>query len=111
METPGMEAESPKGEEGLYMGYSHLTTFFAWLLGFAISGYLLDAFCPDPKTLTADVHALWQAAIETGTAMPEAYTHAHYIWFVYAAIGAAAFLALWVFKFVTMIIDNAAKRR
>ncbi|HID38554.1 MAG TPA: MFS transporter, partial [Calditrichaeota bacterium] len=23
--------QAPKGEEGLYMGYSHLTTFFAWL--------------------------------------------------------------------------------
>ncbi|HPM40989.1 MAG TPA: MFS transporter, partial [bacterium] len=40
--------QAPEGETGLYMGYSSLTTFFAWLFGFAISGYLLDAYCPDP---------------------------------------------------------------
>ena len=42
--------QAPKGEEGLYLGYSHLTTFFAWLFGFATSGYLLDRYCPDPGT-------------------------------------------------------------
>ena len=31
--------QAPKGEEGLYMGYSQLSTFFAWLFGFASSGY------------------------------------------------------------------------
>ncbi len=103
--------QAPEGEVGLYMGYSHLHTCIAWLVGFAMSGHLLERYCPDPKTLTPEVQAQWQAAIETGTAMPEAYAHAHYIWYVFAGIGVAAFLALWVFKFVTAALDNAAKRR
>ncbi|MFC2134506.1 MFS transporter, partial [Bacteroidota bacterium] len=39
---------SPKGEEGLYLGFSHLHSFFSALLGFISSGFLLDAYCPDP---------------------------------------------------------------
>lgn len=99
--------QAPEGEVGLYMGYQHLTTFFAWAFGFALSGHLLDRFCPDPKTLSSGVHAQWEAAIQTGSAMPEAYANAHYIWFVFAGIGVAAFLALCVFKFVTDKIDRA----
>lgn len=99
--------QAPEGEVGLYMGYSHLTTFFAWAFGFAISGHLLDRFCPDPKTLSTEVHAQWQAAIETGAAMPEAYAHAHHIWFVFAGVGGAAFVALMIFKLVTDRIDRS----
>ncbi|UCC29655.1 MAG: MFS transporter [Phycisphaerales bacterium] len=99
--------QAPEGEVGLYLGYQHLTTFFAWLFGFLLSGELLDRFCPDPKTLSAEVHAQWEAAIQTGSAMPDAYANAHYIWFVFVGIGVAAFLALWVFKFVTDMIDRA----
>ncbi len=85
--------QAPKNEEGLYMGYSYLTTFFAWLTGFIISGYLLEAFCPDPKKLLPDQ-------------MATAYAHAHYIWYVFAAIGFAAFLMLLVFKSVTDRMDR-----
>jgi MFS family permease len=85
--------QAPKNEEGLYMGYSYLTTFFAWLVGFIMSGYLLEAFCPDPKKLTPDQ-------------MTTAYAHAHYIWYVFAAIGFAAFLMLLVFKSVTDRLDR-----
>jgi len=99
--------QAPEGEVGLYMGYQHLTTFFAWAFGFALSGHLLDRFCPNPKTLSAEVHAQWETAIQSGSAMPEAYANAHYIWFVFAGIGVAAFLALCVFKFVTDVIDRA----
>lgn len=99
--------QAPEGEVGLYMGYQHLTTFFAWAFAFALSGHLLDRFCPDPKTLSPEVHAQWEAATQAGAAMPEAYANAHYIWFVFAGIGVAAFLALWVFKFVTDMIDRA----
>ncbi len=88
--------QAPPGEVGLYMGYSHLTTFFAWLFGFAISGYLLDAFCPDPKTVPPEM-------------MATAYEHAHYIWYVYAAIGAAAFVAMLIFKQITETIDRRKK--
>jgi len=30
--------QAPPGETGLYMGYSHLTSFFAYFFGFGISG-------------------------------------------------------------------------
>ncbi len=98
--------QAPEGEVGLYMGYSHLHTCIAWAVGFALSGHLLERYCPNPTTLTPEVHAQWQAAIETGSAMPDAYAHAHYIWFVYAAVGIAAFIALLVFKFITASIDR-----
>jgi dipeptide/tripeptide permease len=98
--------QAPPGEEGLYMGYQNLPNFIAYLVGFALSGHLLDRFCPDPAKLPPEIHAQWQAALETGSAMPEAYAHAHYIWFVYAAIGLAALLALCVFRLVTNRLDR-----
>ncbi len=98
--------QAPKGEEGLYMGYSHLHTAIAWPLGFILSGYLLDAYCPDPKTLPAEVHTQWQQAIANGTELPAAYANAHYLWYYYAAIGVVAFCALLIFRFVTDRIDR-----
>ena len=38
--------------------------------------------------------------------MPDAYAKSHYIWFVFTAVGFAAFLGLLVFKFVTEAIDR-----
>jgi dipeptide/tripeptide permease len=101
--------QAPEGEVGLYMGYQNLTTFFAWAFGFAISGHLLDRYCPNPETLKEHapaVYAQWKTAIESGGPMPEAYAHAHYIWYVFAAIGVTAFVALLIFKFVTREIDR-----
>ena len=98
--------QAPEGEIGLYLGYQHLTTFFAWLFGFILSGYLLDWYCPDPRSLAPDLHAQWEAAIAGTASMPAAYAHAHYIWYVFTGIGVAAFLALLVFKAVTGRIDS-----
>jgi len=85
--------QAPRGEEGMYLGFSHLHSFLAGLLGFISSGYLLDKYCPNPNTLTA---------AEKLTA----YDHAHYIWYVYAGIGLAAALLLVVFNVVTKAIDK-----
>ena len=102
--------QAPPGEEGLYMGYSHLTTFFAWLFGFGVSGYLLEAYCPDPKTLApADLEA-YQTAIATGGPLPEAYANAHYLWYVFAGVGFLAFGCLLVYALVTRRIDRARAR-
>ncbi|MFQ5429644.1 MAG: MFS transporter, partial [Phycisphaerae bacterium] len=101
--------QAPKGEEGLYLGYQHLTTFFAWAIGFALSGFALDWYCPNPeklKTQDPAAYEQWRTAIETGGAMPEAYAHAHYIWYVFFGIGLAAFLAILLFKAVTGAIDR-----
>ena len=40
--------QAPKGEEGLYLGFSHLDSFFSSILGFGLSGVLLSKYCPDP---------------------------------------------------------------
>lgn len=101
--------QAPPGETGLYLGYQNLTSFFSWLLTGALSGRLLDWYCPDPnKVLTVDpaAHAAWQQALTEGIAMPAAYAHAHYVWLVWGAIGATAFVGLLVFKYVTESIDR-----
>ena len=98
--------QAPKGEEGLYLGYQHLTTFFAWAFGFIASGYLLEAYCPDPTTLGPAVQQLRLDAIANGTALPQAYAHAHYIWFAFAGVGVTAFVAMLLFMAVTKLIDS-----
>ncbi len=98
--------QAPPGEEGLYMGFSHLHTFFAWFLGFVLSGYLLDAFCPDPETLPAATRAAWQHAIATGGPLPAVYDQAHYLWYVFAAIGVVSFLMLLAYKVITERTDR-----
>ncbi len=85
--------QAPKGEEGMYLGFSHLHSFLANLLGFISSGYLLDAYCPDPKTLTAAERLT-------------AYDHAHYIWYVYAGIALLAAVSLVIYSKVTAYIDR-----
>ncbi len=89
--------QAPKGEEGLYLGFSHLHSFLASLLGFITSGFLLEAFCPDPKTLSAADQAQRVAALAGEGAMPQAYAHAHYIWFVFVGIAAVAAIALVIY--------------
>ena len=86
--------QAPAGQEGLYMGYCHLNTFFAWLFGFIASGYLLQAFCPDPKTLSADGQAQRLAALAGNGSMPVEYAHAHYLWFTFAGVGFVALVLL-----------------
>lgn len=85
--------QAPKGEEGMYLGFSHLHSFISALLGFGISGYLLEKYCPDPDKLTE---------IERLTA----YDHAHYIWYVFAGIVTVAALALVIYGIVTRRIDR-----
>lgn len=90
--------QAPPGQEGLYMGYSNLNTFVAWLTGFIASGYLLEAFCPDPKKLSVELQTAHSLAIKGQGAMPAAYANANYLWLTFAAVGFVAFLALLVFR-------------
>ena len=89
--------QAPKGEEGLYLGFGHLHSFFSSLLGFGLSGYLLAAYCPDPKTLTPE-----QAL--------NAFDQANYIWFYFAAIGLVSALALYGYATVTRRMDTTRDR-
>lgn len=90
---------APKGEEGLYLGFSQLDSFFASIIGFFMSGFLLDKYCPDPQKFAT--HEEWLAAS----------AHAHYIWYYFAAIGLAAAIALVVFSLVTKHIDAKKGRQ
>jgi len=89
--------QAPKGEEGVYMGFSHLHSFFSALVGFIMSGFLLDAYCPNPDTLPQGITELEKAAY---------YTDAHVLWYYFVAIAAAAAIALFIFKLVTNKIDS-----
>jgi dipeptide/tripeptide permease len=92
--------QAPKGEEGLYMGYQFLNVAIAWLAAFIVSGHLLELWCPAPEIVAAMPPEL----------AAHAYDHAHYIWYVYAMIGVAAFVALLIFRYVTDRIDRKADR-
>ncbi len=89
--------QAPKGEEGVYLGFSHLHSFFSALSGFIMSGFLLDKYCPDPKTLPVGLTEVERAAY---------YSDAHLIWFYFLAIGLTAAIALFVYKYVTERIDK-----
>lgn len=86
--------QSPKGEEGLYLGFSHLHSFVSYLFAFGLSGFLLNKYCPDPREFTS----------------PEAYAvateHAHYIWYVFVGIGLISAVALLTYGYVTRKIDQ-----
>jgi dipeptide/tripeptide permease len=77
--------QAPKGEEGLYLGFGHLHSFLASLLGFGLSGYLLTAYCPDPNTVPPEL-------------LSTAYDQAHYIWYYFSGIGFVAGVALLLYQ-------------
>ena len=77
--------QAPKGEEGLYLGFSHLHSFLSSILGFGLSGILLSKYCPDPNIY--ETPEAWQAAT----------TNAHYIWYWFAAIGLISAIALIIY--------------
>ena len=90
------------------MGYQHLTNFIAFGAAFVLAGYLLDSYCPDPNRLAPETRAQWEAALQTGAALPAVYAKAHYIWFVYAGVGAAAFVALCLFRWICNRLDRVS---
>jgi dipeptide/tripeptide permease len=84
--------QAPKGEEGLYLGFGHLHSFIANVLGFGLSGYLLTKYCPDPKTLAAGQ-------------LSTAYVNANFIWYYFAAIGLTSAIALYLYQIITKRLD------
>jgi dipeptide/tripeptide permease len=93
--------QAPAGREALYLGYAHMNTFFAWLFGFIFAGYLLKAFCPDPRSLPPAVQAQHTLALAGHGPMPEAYAHAHYLWYAFAGVGVLSLVAMLIFVAVT----------
>jgi len=99
--------QAPPGKEGVFLGFAHINTFFAWIFGFIFSGFLLRKYCPEPTTLSHALqqeHAHWLAA---GGPVPEVYAHAQYLWYAYTGIGILSLLALLVYIGVTRRLDAA----
>lgn len=86
--------QAPKGQEGLYLGFSHLHSFFSYLLAFIISGFLLDRYLPDPR------------GFASATDYEQAIQHAHYIWYVFVGVGLLSALALIAYGLITKRIDQ-----
>ena len=89
--------QAPKGEEGMYLGFSHLHSFLSSIFGFGLAGILLTKYCPDPALF--ETRAAWEAAS----------ANAHYIWYYFAAIGLIAAIALLLFAKITESIDKKKK--
>lgn len=87
---------APRGEEGMYLGFSRLHSFLSSVFGFGIAGVLLTKYCPEP------------ALYESREAWEAASAHAHYIWFYFAAIGLVAAVAFFGFRQVFEAFGNFA---
>lgn len=89
--------QAPKGQEGVYMGFSHLHSFFSALVGFIMSGFLLDTYCPNPDTLPKGISEVERLTY---------YADAHILWYYFVVIASVAAIALLIFKLVTGKIDR-----
>ncbi len=89
--------QAPRGQEGLYLGFSHLHSFVASLLGFVTSGFLLQRYCPDPTTLSAADKAQHAAALHGDAPMPAAYAQAHYLWYAFVGVAIVSAIALVIY--------------
>ncbi len=85
--------QAPKGEEGLYLGFSHLHSFLSSIIGFGLSGWLLSKYCPDPRIF--DSRSAWEMAS----------SNAHYIWYVFAAIALTSAISLIIYGKVIKHLD------
>ncbi len=85
--------QAPKGEEGLYLGFSHLHSFIASIVGFGLSGYLLSKYCPDPRLF--ETHEAWEVAS----------SNAHYIWYYFGAIALTSAISLIIYGKVIAKLD------
>ncbi len=97
--------QAPPGKEGVFLGFAHVNTFFAWIFGFVLSGFLLARYCPEPTTLAPalqEQHTLWLAG---QAAMPSVYAQAHYLWYAYAGVGLVSLVAMVVYIAVTNRLD------
>ncbi len=91
--------QAPKGEEGLYLGFSHLHSFFSFLFAFGLSGFLLDKYCPDPRLYTNE------SGLFDSLGYAAATENAHYIWYVFVGIGLVSAIALYIYGRITRNID------
>lgn len=93
--------QSPKGEEGLYLGFSHLHSFVSSLVAFVVSGFLLEKFCPDPTKEVFNAKGFFDQAMYA-----EATANAHYLWIVFFFVGLVAALALVIYSRYVNSVDK-----
>jgi len=86
--------QAPKGEEGLYLGFSHLHSFLSSILGFGLSGFLLQKYLPDPKLF--ENRSDWELAS----------ANAHYIWYYFVAIASVSAIALIIYGKIVKKLDE-----
>ncbi len=98
--------QAPKGREALYLGYSNMNTFFAWLFGFVFGGYMLRAYCPDPTKMGDALKTAHQLWLDGKGPMPVQWAHAHYLWYAFALVGVTSFVLMLVFIAVTRTLDR-----
>ncbi len=103
--------QAPKGQAGLYLGFAHLHSFLASLVGFVTSGFLLQWWCPEPKTLSEADQAQRLAALAGNGEMPAAYAHAHYLWFVFVGVAVVSAISLVVYGRIVARMDARAAAR
>ncbi len=89
--------QAPEGQEGLYLGFSHLHSFLSALVGFSLSGILLNRYCPARSRFATD--AAWEAAKG----------NAHYIWLVFMGIAMLSAFSLVIFGLVTRAMDSRSQ--
>ncbi len=97
--------QAPKGKEGTFLGFAHLNSFFASVMGGWFSGELLTRYCPEPGSLPEAVRQQHAAALAGQGPMPAEYAHAHYLWYAYALVGLTSLVAMLVFIGVTRQLD------
>jgi len=97
--------QAPPGKEGVFLGFAHINTFFAWIFGFIFSGFLLAKYCPEPTTLAPALQEQHALALAGQAPMPEVYAHANYLWYAYSGVGVASLAALLVYVWITGRID------
>lgn len=90
--------QAPKGEEGVYLGFSHLHSFFSAIFGFFISGFLLEKYCPARESLPDTM---------TEAEIAARYADAHHIWYYFVAIAACAGVALVIYTLICNRIDKS----
>lgn len=95
--------QSPKGEEGLYLGFSHLHSFVSSLIAFGVSGFLLEAFCPDPNSERFANSTNFAADYAAATA------NAHYLWLVFFFVGLVSAIALIIYGRYVNKVDKMKK--
>ncbi|MDD4144384.1 MAG: hypothetical protein PHN68_07100 [Prolixibacteraceae bacterium] len=86
--------QAPKGEEGMYLGFSHLHSFLSSIFGFLMSGFLLDRYCPEPRLFPTQ--EAWEAAS----------VNAHYIWFYFIGVSLLSAFALIIYGRVVRRLDK-----